>query len=274
MGEKDTRPLTLLRPLGRPKRRARPLCGPKGLSHAGVAPKDDTLRVSVRDVANRFLTSQKRKLDLGEIGQRQFSDYHKSCDFVIDEFGKHRPAEALGPDDFGRLRARISKGRNPTTITNHLVRIRSMFKWAYRAEIIKSLPRYGDEFSKPAPRLMRKARQQREDFFFEAAEIRDLVDLAKNRDPQVAAMILLGINAGLGCTDCAKMTTKNIDLKKRILDYPRPKTSIARRAILWPETVDVIAESQKHKPPAAKPRHSDRLFLTSVGTPSRSKNKK
>jgi integrase len=235
--------------------------------HAGLAPKDDTRQVSVRSLVNQFLTSQNRKLELGEIGKQHFADYYRSCEFVIETFGKNRPAESLGPDDFGRLRAQISNNRSPVTVTNHITRIRSMFKWAARAEITKQPAKYGDEFSKPRPKLLRQARQKRENFFFSAVEIRDLVDLASRRDPQVAAMILLGINAGLGCTDCAKITADNIDLESDVLDYPRPKTGIQRRAILWPETIEAITKSQRFKKPPFDKAFADRLFLTRIRTP-------
>ena len=40
------------------------------------------------------------------------------------------------------------------------------------------------------------------------------------------AMILLGINAGLGNRDCAKLEFGHVNLKTGWLDYPRPKTAI------------------------------------------------
>src|SRR5690349_15134384 len=59
-------------------------------------------------------------------------------------------------------------------------------------------------------------------------------------DPQLRAMVLLGLNAGLGVTDCGNLSNPNIDLDAGWLDYPRVKTETPRRVPLWPETVDAL----------------------------------
>ncbi len=60
------------------------------------------------------------------------------------------------------------------------------------------------------------------------------------------AMILLGVNCGYGNTDCATLPLSSLDLDMGWVDFPRPKTGIARRCALWPETLvalrEVIAE--------------------------------
>jgi hypothetical protein len=62
------------------------------------------------------------------------------------------------------------------------------------------------------------------------------------------AMILLGINCGLGNFDCGMLPASAFDLKDGWLNYPRPKTEIGRRAKLWPETVKVFREAIKKRP--------------------------
>ena len=52
-------------------------------------------------------------------------------------------------------------------------------------------------------------------------------------DPQLRAMTLLGLNAGLGVTDCADLRESNINLSAGWLDYPRVKTETPRRALLF-----------------------------------------
>jgi integrase len=59
-------------------------------------------------------------------------------------------------------------------------------------------------------------------------------------DPQLRAMTLLGLNAGLGVTDCANLNESHIDLESGWLDYPRVKTETPRRVPLWPETVEAL----------------------------------
>ena len=57
------------------------------------------------------------------------------------------------------------------------------------------------------------------------------------------AMILLGINAGLGNADVGRLQERHLNLKTGWLDFPRPKTSVGRRAWLWPETIASIKEA-------------------------------
>jgi hypothetical protein len=45
-------------------------------------------------------------------------------------------------------------------------------------------------------------------------------------------MMLLGLNAGFGNNDCAALPISALDLDAGSVDFPRPKTGIARRAPL------------------------------------------
>ena len=54
------------------------------------------------------------------------------------------------------------------------------------------------------------------------------------------AMLLLGVNCGLGNHDIAMLPLSALDLDSRWLKFPRPKTGIQRRCPLWPETVEAL----------------------------------
>jgi len=58
-------------------------------------------------------------------------------------------------------------------------------------------------------------------------------------------MILLGLNCGFGCTDCAEIQWKNLDLKNGRVSFPRGKTEVARNLPLWPETVCALKKVLK-----------------------------
>src|SRR5689334_446753 len=78
-------------------------------------------------------------------------------------------------------------------------------------------------------------------------------------------MILLGVNCGFGNMDCAESAFTSLDLDRGWIDFPRPKTGIARRCSLWPQTVAALREAI-----AARPKPSDypecgRVFLTTRG---------
>ena len=80
-------------------------------------------------------------------------------------------------------------------------------------------------------------------------------------------MVLLGINAGLGNTDCAELRTGHLDLKAGTLDYRRPKTDAPRRAVLWSETVKALRDALARRERLLErggvpPELADRIFLT------------
>ena len=123
----------------------------------------------------------------------------------------------------------------PKTVANAIARIRAVFNYAENEELIPGRVQYGKSFQKPDAKTMRKAKNKNGEKKFKAEEIKKVLDVAS---PQMKAMILLGINCGLGNNDCAKLTREHI--KDGWHDFPRPKTGIERRCPLWPETVEAL----------------------------------
>jgi integrase len=80
-------------------------------------------------------------------------------------------------------------------------------------------------------------------------------------------MILLGVNAGFGNTDCAELPLGAVDLDHAIIDYPRPKTEVQRRVTLWPETVRALQSAIDQRPEPKHEADAHRVFLTRQGTP-------
>jgi len=78
-------------------------------------------------------------------------------------------------------------------------------------------------------------------------------------------MILLGINAGLGNTDVSELPQSAIDYKRAVLDFPRPKTGIERRATLWPETIKAIKAAIAERPAPKDPADEKLVFITRCG---------
>jgi integrase len=99
---------------------------------------------------------------------------------------------------------------------------------------------------------------------FTVEEIRKLLDAAGT---PLKAMILLGINAGFGNSDCGNLPLTALDLEAGWVDYPRPKTGIPRRCPLWPETIVAIKEALAKRPEPKKPEHAGLMFITKYGKP-------
>lgn len=219
---------------------------------------------TLRFVVNHFLTAKQRKLDAGEITQRAFADYYRTAEYLLKALGKDRRIDDLTPEDFGMLRAALGKDRGPVTLAIHIQKVRSIFKHAYEARLIDQPVRFGTEFQKPSARIMRLARRAKGEKLFEPPEIKMLLEAA---GVQMRAMIFLGLNAGLGNTDVARLPRSALDLTNDVLAYPRSKTGIERRAVLWPETVEALQAALAVRPTPKAAEAKGLVFVTRTGKP-------
>jgi integrase len=97
---------------------------------------------------------------------------------------------------------------------------------------------------------------------FEAAQLRQILDAA---GMPLKAMVLLGINCGFGNADCGTLPLSALDLDGGWVSWPRPKTAIARRCPLWPETVTALREAIAERPGPRNPADAALVFLTAQG---------
>jgi integrase len=79
-------------------------------------------------------------------------------------------------------------------------------------------------------------------------------------------MVLLGLNAGLSNADVGRLPRDALDLDGGWLTFPRPKTGIARRAALWPETVAAVRAALAKGPDPNDPGDAGLAFITKHGT--------
>lgn len=70
------------------------------------------------------------------------------------------------------------------------------------------------------------------------------------------AMIWLAVNCGFGCTDCARLRWRDLDLNNCRVGLAREKTGVGRNLPLLPETVNALKYVQKS---------GDLVFRTSKG---------
>jgi len=232
--------------------------------HAGRTPRlvsSDGL--TVRDLCNRFLTAKQRKLSSGELIARTFQEYRATTDRLVSMFGMDRLVDDLAADDFESLRAEIATVWGPVRLGNEITRVRSVFKYAIDNGLIDRPVRYGSEFQKPGKSVLRSLKAANGKKLIEADEIRLLLGAAT---VQLKAMVLLGVNCGLGNTDCADLPQTAVDLNTGWIDFPRPKTGIERRCPLWPESVEALREAiEQRAEPKDKADDADCVFLTSQG---------
>ncbi|MCH8841080.1 MAG: hypothetical protein IH831_10510, partial [Planctomycetes bacterium] len=187
---------------------------------------------TVANLLDQFLGEKQSNLDSGDITQTTFNEYEATCEAIHAYFGKHRALDGLTLNDFTGLRKALAKGKikntlSPVTLKRRLTVARMIFAEQPAAfkKVLKS----------PTQRTLRAARREKGEQHYTAAQIRKLV---KTAEPELRAMILLGINCGFGPKDC--FTLPAIAVERGWHTYARPKTEVERRCPLWPETAKAI----------------------------------
>jgi integrase len=233
---------------------------------AGRAPKPARPEgVTIRDLANQFLTSKKDLLGAGEICERTFQEYFATCARLVKVFRANRLVDDLTADDFRQLRAQVAKKWGPIRLSNEIQRVRSIFKFGYDSGTLDKPVRFGPGFKKPSAKVLRQNRAKRGSCMFEPHELRAALDVAGDN---MRAMMLLGINCGLGNNDVALLRPAHLDLDRGWLNYPRPKTGIDRRCPLWPETIAAIQVVLGKRPNKPRPDNDHALlFIGRRGKP-------
>ncbi len=222
--------------------------------------------VTVKELCDRFLAEKQAAVENGELAQRSWQDYFDTCLRVADTLGRRRLVVDLRPVDFAQLRASLANGHGLVTLKNDLGRVRVLFNWGFQSELVENAARFGAGFKPPSKKNLRIARAEKGPRCFEKAELRKIIDSA---GVQIKAMTLLGINCGLGNSDCARLRVRHLDLKTGWLDFPRPKTGEPRRCKLWPETIAAVKAATDCRPAPQDEKDQDLVFVTKYGRPWR-----
>ena len=214
----------------------------------------------------RFLTAKSRALDAHEITPRTYFEYKATTNLLIEQFGRDRLVDDITADDFEALRDGMAKRWGPVRLGNEIQKIKTFFKYGYETGLIDKPIRYGPQFKKPSASVLRRHRAKNGERMFQAAELCRLLD-SLGTNPIMRSMILLGINAGFNNSDCANLPLKALDLDGGWCNFPRPKTGIARRCPLWPETVTALREVIGTRPEPRNEEATPLVFVTTRGRP-------
>jgi integrase len=230
--------------------------------HAGRKPRAVPEALTVKELANAFLNRKQALVDTGELTRRSWDDYKRTCDLVVSHFGKGRVVSDLRQEDFASLRDKMARRWGPVTLAHAIERIRVIFRFASDDGLLERPVQYGRSFQAPTRKVLRlhRARQGRK--LFDAVEIRLLLAAAGT---QLQAMTLLGINCAYGNSDCGNLPLAALDLKQGIIDFPRPKTGVNRRCVLWPETVAALRAALTERPESKDAADAGLVFLTHCG---------
>lgn len=263
--------------------------------HAGHKRAKAKHRNTLRDLINRFLDDKSKKVDSGDLGPRTFNEYRDVCEIIcrvldtrillIDlqpahfqairkhiEFGRQRwlvdretKKRIAGP----KARAKLETGaaywkqgpktrRRPKTIKNLIQRMHTVFRYAHDNQLSESPIRWGAGFDVPSNKTLRADQAAQPHLGHRDLAPEQIADVlaCEKISPEIRAMVLLGINCGMGNGDCARLQFRHINLDTGWLDYPRPKTGVTRRAWLWPETIEALKKSIDQRTPPNTPHQT------------------
>jgi len=226
--------------------------------------------LSLAELCNKFLASKRPDVDSERLSPRTFVEYCRTCDLLVSVFGKNRPVADFHPQDFETLYRRFTRQHKTgvTRLGREITMVRSVFKYGVEAGLIDHIVRFGPKFKVPSKADKRKARAKKKQRYgarmFSADEIRSMLDSA---GPQLKAMILLGINGGLGNNDCAMLPLSALDSDRAWIDFPRIKSGVERKFPIWRETMEALRAVIAKRPNAKKPEHAGLVFLTRLGQP-------
>jgi integrase len=226
--------------------------------HAGRRPRLKGGGITAGELCNRFLTAKRRLVENRELSARYWANLHTTCKQIVKVFDRNRLVADLAADDFAELRVAMAKTRGAVALGTQITNVRTIFRWVYESGLVEKPVRFGPDFRPPSKATLRREKQQRGVKLFEAQDIRRIIEAAKQ---PLKAMLLLGINAGLGNADVSRLREHHLDLKTGWLDYPRPKTAVPRRAWLWPETVAAIKEALAVRPAPRTKAERELVFL-------------
>ncbi len=228
---------------------------------AGRIPTPAAGVVTLADISNAYLARSEERRDGGEISSRTFDDYHDACKLIVAHLGRTVDPEQLRPVDFAGFRTEVSR-YSPSRMTKIVGITRMLMKWAFDSELIDRMPRFGPDFRGASKRKARQQKAAAGTKLFSPDDLRALMDAT---DTVMRSMMLLGINGGMGNTDVASLPLSAVDLESGWIDFPRPKTGVARRFPLWPETIAATREAIEKRPEPSSDELAGLVFLTHWG---------
>lgn len=214
---------------------------------ASEAASECSLEVGITNYLMARL-AEHRQGDIEWVTYRELNDIGKR---IVRTIGGDRSISGLVPMDFDRLNVAISH-LSPMSRQKFVQRARTIFEWIEKH--IGLAVNMGGNFNAPPRKVIRRQMNQRDSKIFTPAQIHRLLELA---NPQMKAMMMLGINGGYGNRDTSELPADVVDLDGAMIDYHRHKTEARRVVPLWPETVAALR--------AVVVPGQDRFFLDRFG---------
>jgi integrase len=204
--------------------------------------------MTLGELCTLYLHYQQSKVKANGLSAKHHNDQINSLKKFTSFLGHDRKIKNISTLDLQRYKTKLqSDYRSVCRLNLYLSIMKAMSHWARKNDILENIPNI-DAISRG------KAICQ-ERFTFNSKQINKLLSVA---DKKMRAMIWLGLNCGLGCTNCTQLKWKDLDFANNRVRLPRNKTGIPRNLPLWPETIQALRRV---------PKSGELVFYTPKGHP-------
>ncbi|HEY8747267.1 MAG TPA: tyrosine-type recombinase/integrase [Tepidisphaeraceae bacterium] len=244
-----------------------------GLDNLRVAAVTSDMTVGQLQAA--FLEAKRAAMLAKGLSPATYDDYLTELQAFTHSTGTDAKVSALRPEHFAKYAGNLIGVRKlgPHARKRTIAYVKAMLNWGASNGYYPA-PTYGAGFTAPdtRPDAMRqaKAREGKKDHSKRIVTGDEVHKLVEGANPQLGAIILLGVNCGMGPADIGRLRWRDINLETGLLDMPRGKTGFERRGYLWKRTRKALAHVAKMKHnKAALEKHGQEslVFLTRTGRP-------
>ena len=219
----------------------------------------DSSSVTLEELVMLALTSKEQEVNSGKVTDRTFQDLRKTGQRMVEFWGRDLIVDEMDPTNFRDFRSHLAtRHKSPARLRTEITKVNQFFNFGEKNQHHRPVYK-GSEFYFPAKREERawkyENRQTHGKVFFEAAQIRAILDAA---NPQMKAMVLLGINCGFENEEIGQLRRHQIK-NDGWIEKLRGKTGEFRLCKLWPDTLQAIENYERPDP--KDPSHDDRVFL-------------
>jgi integrase len=197
--------------------------------------------VTLGELMAHFLTSKRSQVMAGDLSARTLGDYLREMEKFVSFLKPGTPVQALHPEHFSAYMKHMIETRKLGRYARRRVRtyINTFLRYGAKNGWYIS-PNTGTDWVAPRadPDSVRQAKMRAgiNDYSNRILTGEEMDKLLKRASPAFQAIILVGVNCGLGPADIGRMRWNMIDLDTGRLTFARPKTGVPRFGHLWKRT--------------------------------------
>jgi integrase len=225
-------------------------------------------QMSVGQLSAAFLAQKRLDVTASTLSLQTLGDYLDELSWFVSWIKPDTGVAALKPEHFTGYATHLVEARHLKSRAKKrtIAYVKAMFHWG-AGNGHCPLPNFGTGFKAPSTTKQairkEKARSGEADYSDRIVTGEEVDKLLEASQPNLRAMVLLGINCGFGPADVGRIKWKHI--RGNFHYFPRPKTGEPRRAYLWKRTreaLERVKELKHTKAAIAKDGDEALIFIT------------